>query len=123
RMSAHSAALFLSAPEKTRANDVNYEYHQNPNFYYLTGHIQTNSALIITKEPITVGSIKTNEILFVEKRDPVREVWTGARLGTEGAKSVLRFQIAFEIDSFDSLLHIILGNIDTFYYAAIYPKK
>src|SRR5579872_3507443 len=55
KMAPHSAALFLAAQEKNRANDVSYEYHQDPNFYYLTGHVQPEAALLLTKEPIVVN--------------------------------------------------------------------
>ena len=32
-----SVAVLFSAPIRNRANDVNYVYHQDPSFYYLTG--------------------------------------------------------------------------------------
>ncbi|MDP4237746.1 MAG: aminopeptidase P N-terminal domain-containing protein, partial [Bacteroidota bacterium] len=115
-MAEHSAALFLAAPEKIRANDVYYEYHQDPNFYYLTGHVQPDAALLITKQAILVDGQLTHEILFVQKREPSHEVWTGPRLGAEGAKSVLKFQVALENDSLKRLLTIILQSIDTLYY-------
>lgn len=122
-MAPHSAAVFLSAQEKNRANDVNYLYHQDPNFYYLTGHIQAHAALVITKEPVVVNGELTNEILFVEKRDPAREVWTGPRLGTEGAKSVLKFKEALLVDSLGNFLKPILASIDTLYYTSLSQKK
>jgi len=122
-MAVHSAALFLSAPEKNRANDVNYEYHQDPNFYYLTGHVQSDAALLITKEPINVGGISTNEVIFVQKKDPSREIWTGVRLGIEGAKNVLQFPVAFLIDSLNAFLKPILVNLDTLYFTSLNPKK
>jgi hypothetical protein len=94
RMAPHTAALFVAAMEKNRANDVNYLFHQDPNFYYLTGHIEPLSALIITKEPFIINGVATNEAIFVQNRDPAREVWNGPRLGTDGAKSVLKFGVA-----------------------------
>ncbi len=115
KMAAHSAAYFLSASEKNRSNDVNYEYHQDPDFYYLTGHIQPDAALLITKEPMMIGGVLTNEVIFVQKKDAAREVWTGVRLGTEGAKSVLKFRVALLIDSLRSVLDAIVNSIDTLY--------
>src|SRR5258708_847064 len=50
KMAERSVALFLSTPEKNRSNDVNYEYHQDPNFYYLTGDLEPNAALLVTKD-------------------------------------------------------------------------
>jgi Xaa-Pro aminopeptidase len=115
-MQPNSVAIFLSAQPKNRANDVDYEYHQDPNFFYLTGHLQANAALVLLANPIDVNGISTNEILFVERSDPAREVWTGKRLGTKGAKSVLGFSVSFIIDSLPSFLAKVLVNSSTIYY-------
>lgn len=80
-----TVAVFFSAPERNRANDVYYEYHQDPNFYYLSGLREPNSMLIIYKEEQDFGDFKSNEILFVQERDEYSEVWNGRRLGVEGA--------------------------------------
>lgn len=117
KMPEHSAALFLAAPERVRANDVNYIYHQDPNFYYLTGCTEPESALILSKDPLTLpdGS-KANEVIFVRNRDAVREVWNGYRLGPEGAKSILGFSEAFAIDTLRSFLRQVLPTTKTLYY-------
>jgi Xaa-Pro aminopeptidase len=122
KMAPHSAALFLAAPEKNRANDVNYEYHQDPNFYYLTGHTQPHAALLLVKG--TNGNKGgTTEFFFVENKDPKREVWTGKMLGVEGAEQVLGFDKVFLIDSLASMLSGILASVDTLYYAPTYLKE
>ena len=56
------------------------DFGQDPNFFYLTGIDEPGAALVIAKE----GS-KVTTTLFVQPRDPAREVWSGYRLGTEGA--------------------------------------
>jgi len=122
-MAPHTAALFLSALEKNRSNDDNYLFHQDPNFYYLTGHTQADAALLITKEPIIVNGIPTNEVIFVQKKNLAQEVWKGVRLGTEGAKSVLKFSAAIVIDSLKEFLKPVLEKIDTFYYNSVAPKS
>lgn len=109
-MAAKTAALFLSAPEKQRANDVSYEYHQDPNFYYLTGHIQPNAALLLIKGE------HPRQILFVEKKQPAQETWTGVRLGVEGAKELLGFEESYIIDSLPQILKRVLPEVDSFYY-------
>ncbi len=116
KMAPHTAALFLAAQEKNRSNDVNYEYHQDPNFYYLTGHIQPDAALIILKDPIVVKGVSTNEMIFVKGRDPAREVWNGPRIGIDGAKSVLKFESAYVIDSVTFFLQDLVDNVDSLYY-------
>jgi Xaa-Pro aminopeptidase len=58
-------------------------YAQNANFRYLTGVVEPGAALIIEK---TGGVVR--EHLFVQPRNPAREVWEGARLGPEGAQAL-----------------------------------
>jgi Xaa-Pro aminopeptidase len=107
-------ALFLAAPVKNRANDVDYEYHQDPNFYYLTGHIQPNAALIITRD---------QEIFFSDLKDPAREQWTGVRLGTEGARQLLGFSNVQPISDLHATLAQLLKEVTTLYYDPPTPKK
>jgi len=101
KMPKNSVAVFFANPERNRSNDVDYVYHQDPNFYYLTGYKEPNAVLVVFSENQTNGSSKTyNEILYVRKRDPHREQWTGIRLGVEGAKEQLGFEMAFNGEAF-----------------------
>jgi len=87
-----ACAVFFSNPERARANDTKFMYHQDPNFYYLTGLNEPNSMLIIFKEPQTFyDSITTNELIFVQDRNPMQESWTGKIMGREGVKQQLGF--------------------------------
>ena len=116
-MVLHSIALFPAAEEKNRSNDNNYEYHQDPNFYYLTGCIEPGSELLLSKDGITLSDgRKVHEILFVRNRSKLQETWTGRRLGPQGAISVLKFDAAMSIDSIHSILIPALLNATIFYY-------
>lgn len=116
-----AAALFLAAPMRNRANDVSYKYHQDPNFYYLTGLTEANSALLLSKDGIELPNGKrTHEVLFVQQRDPAKEIWTGYRLGPEGSKSILGFENVLLIDSLNSFLKTILPNTQQLYYKPMY---
>ena len=78
---------------RNRANDVSYVYHQNPDFYYLTGYEEPDAVLLLFKEPRTVGGqAGVTEALFTQPRNPAREQWTGRRLGAVGAKTQLALQ-------------------------------
>ena len=89
-MPKNSVAVYFSNPVRNRANDVNYHYHQDPNFYYLTGLKEPNSLLLIFKDSQYIDNIETNEILFVQERNPSKEQWDGYRLGVSGAKKKLK---------------------------------
>ncbi|HKK12061.1 MAG TPA: aminopeptidase P N-terminal domain-containing protein [Flavobacteriaceae bacterium] len=101
KMPKNSVAVFFANPVRNRSNDVDYVYHQDPNFYYLTGYREPDAVLVIFSEDQTNTEGKTyNEILYVRKRDPNREQWTGRRLGVEGAKAQLGFDMVFTGEAF-----------------------
>ena len=116
-MLPHSMALFVATPEKVRSNDVNYEYHQDPDFYYLTGCLEPESALLLSKDPILLQNGRTvHEVLFIRRRDPAQETWTGRRLGMQGALSVLKVEASMPADSLHSFVSRLLQTTRTFYY-------
>lgn len=87
-------AIFFSSSVKNRSNDVDFQYHQDPNFYYLTGHKEPNSLIIIFKNTVELDSIKTNEIIFVEEAGGASEVWNGKKLGVQNAVDQLGISTA-----------------------------
>ena len=94
-MPANSMAILFNNPVKNRSNDVDFIYHPNTDFYYLTGFREPNSALIIFSEKRMIDGMETDEIIYVQPRDPRSEMWNGKRLGTEGVQEVLGFQTVF----------------------------
>ncbi|MDQ3111642.1 MAG: aminopeptidase P family protein [Bacteroidota bacterium] len=85
-----SVVVFFSNPLCVRSNDVDFDFHQDVNLYYLTGLREPNSMLVLFKEKQEVDTMFTNELLVVQDRDPKAEVWTGRRLGIDGAKTKLK---------------------------------
>ncbi len=99
KMPANSVAVFFSNPVRNRANDVEYIYHQDPDFYYLTGNPEPNSVLLLFSEPFQ----GTQEIIFVRPHHARQELYNGPRLGVEGAKEKLGFEVAYENTAFKDL--------------------
>src|SRR6185312_315820 len=65
KLPPNSVAVFFSGPTRNRSNDVDFEFHQDPDFYYLTGYKEPNSLLIVFKEKQTTTRGATyNEIIF-----------------------------------------------------------
>ena len=101
KMPPNTVAVFFANAERNRANDVDYIYHQDPDFYYLTGYKEPNAVLVIFSEVQENAEGKVyDEMLYVQERDPRAEQWNGKRLGVEGAKSFLGFEQAFNGDEF-----------------------
>jgi Xaa-Pro aminopeptidase len=97
QMPVNSVAVFFANPIRNRSNSVDYVYHQDPNFYYLTGYKEPHAVLVIFSDWQTDSKgNRFNEILYVQERNAEREMWTGRRLGAEGVKKQLGFDMAFE---------------------------
>jgi len=95
KMPKNSVAVVFANPLRNRANDVDFIFHQDPNFYYLTGYREPNAVLVLFSENQTDDNGDSyNEILYVQKRDARAEQWNGKRLGIEGAKQELGFNTA-----------------------------
>lgn len=87
-MPANSVVAVFAFPTRTFSNDVEYLYHQNPDLYYFTGYKEPHSFLLVFKEDQVDSAGNTfNEVLYVQKKNPQAEQWTGKRLGVDGAKA------------------------------------
>lgn len=116
KMPQNSVVVFFSNPIRNRANDVDFIYHQDPDFYYLTGYKEPNSVLVIFSNNQTNKDGKSfNELLYVQEKNPRAEQWTGVRLGTEGAKKELGFENAFNGAAFLNS-GIDYTNFDTVFF-------
>ncbi|MDX2246486.1 MAG: aminopeptidase P N-terminal domain-containing protein [Bacteroidia bacterium] len=101
-MPAHSVAVFFAAPVRNRANDVDYIYHQNPDFYYLTGYREPHSLLLLFSEDQKTEDGSCREILFVQPRNKIAEMWNGRRLGDEGVKTTLGLNCVYKNAAFEA---------------------
>ncbi|HIA12652.1 MAG TPA: M24 family metallopeptidase [Flavobacteriales bacterium] len=94
-MPENSAAIIFSSSIKNRSNDVDFEFHQDPNFFYLTGLNEPHAMLIVFKEEQRVESFDSKEILFIQPRDSMKEIWSGKTLGVDKAKELLGLKYVF----------------------------
>lgn len=72
--------VVFAAEAKLRNNDVHYAFRQDSDFYYLTGFDEPDAVLVLAAQ-----SSGARSVLFVNPRDPEREIWDGKRLGVDGA--------------------------------------
>jgi Xaa-Pro aminopeptidase len=73
-----NVAVFAATPVMHRNSDVEHDYRQDSDLFYLSGVDEPESCLV-------VSAVTGRSTLFVRTRDPEREVWDGARIGVEGA--------------------------------------
>ncbi|GAB7256271.1 aminopeptidase P N-terminal domain-containing protein [Polaribacter sp. OB-PA-B3] len=101
KMPKNSVAVVFANPLRNRANDVDYVFHQDPNFYYLTGYREPNGVLVLFSENQTGENGQVyNEVLYVQKKNKRAEQWNGKRLGVEGAINELGFKVAKNAEDF-----------------------
>jgi Xaa-Pro aminopeptidase len=98
-------AIFIatSAPTRNYSLDVDYEYRQDSNFYYLTGIAQENTAIVLMP-----GNEKTREILFTTDRDPSREHWNGKVLTHDEATARSGVKLVLSASEFEPFLASML---------------
>ena len=111
KLKSRSVALICSAEPKVRSNDTEYPYRQNSNFYYLTGFKEERSALLFIKD-----KKKCETILFVQPKEPQRELWNGEVLGVEKAKKRFHVNRVHSIDELETILKKSIENKNNFYY-------
>lgn len=100
-------ALFASAPSTIRNNDVEHEYRQDSDFYYLTGLDEPDCYLILT-----TAHPEHRSVVFVRPRNPEREQWEGPRVGVDEAPRRYGVDVAFPIDKLSEKLPDYLQNAD-----------
>ncbi|REK34225.1 MAG: aminopeptidase P family protein [Bacteroidetes bacterium] len=109
RLKDSSAALVFSYPERNRSADINYEYHANPDLYYLTGFTEPNSVLVLMKNDLIFNGIRTNEILFIRGSNPEKEMWDGKRLSLKDAPELLKINAIALTQNFEKIETAFLG--------------
>src|SRR6266511_5159327 len=94
--------ILFSTEPRVYANDVNYEYRQENNLYYLTNLKQKRATLVIMP-----GNDVTPEILFMPRRDPAAETWTGHMYSPEEASQASGIREIWEDSEFDPFIRAI----------------
>ncbi|MBW4552112.1 MAG: aminopeptidase P N-terminal domain-containing protein [Aphanocapsa sp. GSE-SYN-MK-11-07L] len=103
--------VFRSAPSAVMHNDVEYNFRQDSDFFYLTGFDEPEAVAVLAPE-----HPEHRFVLFVRPKDPEKETWSGRRIGVEAAKTVYGADAAFPIAELDEKLPGYLEKSDRIYY-------
>lgn len=104
-------AIVPAAVETVRSNDVTHDFHQDPDFFYLTGFPEPDAVAVLTP-----GRSEGDFTLFVRPRDPEMEAWNGYRAGTEGARQRYQADQAFEVGELDEVLTRLMVGREVIWY-------
>ncbi|PNS14931.1 hypothetical protein CAC42_2160 [Sphaceloma murrayae] len=112
-------AILPSADIKTRSGAVFYEFHQQPDFFYLTGFNEPEALAIISREESELGY---KFRLFLRPKDDTAEIWDGARSGIQAAEDVFNADEAYDIGRAANILPEMLHG-STIYTDALGGKR
>jgi Xaa-Pro aminopeptidase len=110
-MGRGAIAIVPSAPVRQRNNDVEYNYRQDSDFYYLTGFSEPEAVAVLIP-----GREAAEYVLFVRERNKEREIWDGKRSGPDGAVARFGADDAFPITDIDEILPGMMENRERVFY-------
>jgi len=88
----NAIAILASSNTKYRSGAVFYEFHQEPNFFYLTGFNEPEAVSVIQKVGASADYVFH---LFLRPKDAKAEQWDGARSGEQAALDVFNADEVF----------------------------
>lgn len=103
-------AILASSDTKYRSGAVFYEFHQESNFFYLTGFNEPDAVAVIQRNG---ADYKFN--LFLRPKDPKAEQWDGARSGEQAALDVFNADESGDINQLHTLLPPLISGATEVY--------
>ena len=104
-MKDKSMLILFSATPKMYTGDVDYPYRQENDLYYLTALKQNGATLVITKNGADVRSF-----LFIPKRDPAQETWTGRTYSNDEAAKISGIKTILDSAELEGFIDAIKGK-------------
>ncbi len=93
--------LFSTEP-RVYTNDVDYAFRQENNLYYLTNLNQKRATLVLMP-----GNAQLPEVLFLPRRSPAAETWTGHMYSAQEAAQLSGIREIWEASEFDGFVKAI----------------
>jgi Xaa-Pro aminopeptidase len=105
RLGGDALLILWSAPARRYSLDVDYEYRQDSNLFYLTGLTQEGTILVLIP-----GNDAQREFLFIKDKDVSQEHWHGRTMTTEEARARTGIETVLFASQFDSFVASLLGR-------------
>ena len=117
-----AVAIFFSAPLHNRENDVNFEYHQDSDLYYLTGMHEQASVLLLAPGGIEIDGETVREVLMASPRNPMSETWLGRQYGVDRARDMLGLEKVVSNERFGEIIAALAGRENVHFYHLPLPR-
>jgi Xaa-Pro aminopeptidase len=96
---AKAMLVLFSTEPRVYTNDVDYQFRQENNLYYLTNLNQKRATLVLMP-----GDAQLPEILFLPRRSPAAETWTGHMYSAQEAAQLSGIKEIWEASEFDGFV-------------------
>lgn len=100
-----SILILFSAEPRVYTNDVDYPYRQENNLFYLTSLKQAGATLVLMP-----GNPSLPEVLFLPRRIPSAEIWSGHMYSAEEASRVSGLKEIWDAKELDPFLKALAGR-------------
>lgn len=109
-----------AAPVRYSSRDTEYPYRPDSELFWTTG-VTEPEALAVLRGHADEGADRF--VLFVRGRDRKAELWTGPRMGPEGAAERFGADATFAVDEMEERLPDLLEGADMVHYRLGGPRR
>jgi Xaa-Pro aminopeptidase len=105
KIGSKAILILFSTEPRVYANDVDYHYRQENNLYYLT-HLEQKGATLV----LMPGNAQVPEILFLPRRNPAAETWTGHMYSSQEAHQISGIKEIWDASEFAPFVTAVRGR-------------
>ena len=99
----HAVLILYAAEPRNYANDVDWPFRQENDFFYLTGLTQPGATLVLVP-----GAGKIREMVFLPRSNVAQETWTGHMITASEARETSGVEDVFETGQFNGFFGALI---------------
>jgi len=107
KLGPNSLLVLFSAEPRVYTNDVDYKFRQENNLYYLTTLRQQDATLVLVRG----AEGPARAILFLPRRNPAAETWTGHMYSAEEARAASGIDEVWEAREFEPFMNAVRSRL------------
>ena len=107
KLGPNSLLVLFSAEPRVYTNDVDYEFRQENNLYYLTALRQSGATLVLVRG----AAGPARELLFLPRRNAAAETWTGHMYSPEEARAVSGLGEIWDAREFEPFMNAVRSRL------------
>ncbi|CAO1597069.1 aminopeptidase [Xanthoria calcicola] len=120
KLPENGIAILAASDVKYRSGAVFYDFHQDSDFFYLTGFNEPEAVAVIGK---STASDDHSFQLYVRAKDPKAEQWEGSRSGVQAALDVFNADESGDIKDIGKQLSRIISDASEIFTDASPPRS